>query len=338
MNIIYLYIRNEENMNEHRTIIVPNDISELIKNNFIIYVQSSNTRIFKDEEYENAGAIITSKFWYEFDSKFIILGIKQFSNLEKLKNNIHIYFSHSYKNQKYSNIILESFKKSNSTLYDLEYFLDDNNKRLVAFGYYAGIVGCYLGLLNFYNKTNNINITELTYLDSYDVLIKNLENIINQKNIKIAIIGPTGRCGKGVETVLNDLKIKYDNFYKETCKNNLKNYDIVYNCILLNSYIEPWFTKDTVFEKNITIVDISCDYSNIYNPIKIYNKLTDWKNPIYSYNKYVDIIAIDNLPSLLPMESSIEFSKNVTELLKDFREDKNNYWKNNYKIYKKIIL
>ena len=81
------------------------------------------------------------------------------------------------------------------------------------------------------------------------------------------------------------------------------------------------------------IVDISCDYTKPNNPINIYNNPTTFENPVYKYNNYVDIIAIDNLPSLLPKESSDYFSKKLLTLLLDFNKDTNNYWKNNLKIY-----
>ena len=107
----------------------------------------------------------------------------------------------------------------------------------------------------------------------------------------------------------------------------------IYNCINLEKNIGTWFNKDTIFNNNLIIVDISCDYNNKYNPIQIYNNKTTWIEPVYSYNKYVDIIAIDNLPSLLPFESSKQFSSILIELLRTFNNDYKNYWKNNLSIY-----
>ena len=77
--------------------------------------------------------------------------------------------------------------------------------------------------------------------------------------------------------------------------------DIFYNCIKLEEdYNETWFDENTEFKHPIIICDISCDYMKSNNPIKIYNEKTTWEKPIYNYNNFVDIIAIDNLPSLLP--------------------------------------
>ena len=76
-----------------------------------------------------------------------------------------------------------------------------------------------------------------------------------------------------------------------------------------------WFDKNTVFENPIIIVDISCDCSKPNNPIQIYDNPTSWSEPVYNYNEMVSIIAINNLPSLLPKDSSDYFSGVFTELI-----------------------
>ena len=114
----------------------------------------------------------------------------------------------------------------------------------------------------------------------------------------------------------------------------LKNYDIIYNCILLDEkYNTVWFDKNTSFNKSIIIVDISCDYSKVNNPILLYDNATSWIEPVYNYNKFVDIIAVDNLPSLLPKESSCAFSLIFFNLLLEYATDPNNYWKNNRNVF-----
>jgi len=340
MNLKKIYLRKEYYNNEYRSPLVPKDINILIKNNFTVYVQSSNNRCFTDIEYEEYGGIIVEDEWYNYND-CLIIGIKELNLIENLgnKNNYNhlyfshtfIYFSHTFKNQTKSKYILEKFKYSNSILYDLEYFIYDNNKRIITFGYYAGLVGAVLGIWQYYNKTNNIkNISDLTYWKSFD----NMYNFILPKiikDIKIAIIGSNGNCGTGVKYILNLLSIKFDEFNKNADKSILINYDIIYNCINLTSFIEPFFDKNTIFTKNIIIVDISCDYTNIFNPIKLYDKATNWINPVYSYSKFVDIIAIENLPSLLPIDSSIYFSNKIINLLTNNEYKK--YWNQTLNIY-----
>ena len=337
-----LYIRNERNINEHRTPLIPLHIKDLINIGFIIYIQSSVHRIYTDLEYRQVGAIITDKCWHDtLFNEALIVGIKDFINLHKLSNHTHIYFSHSYKNQLNSEKILRLFAKSNSYIYDFEYFLNNDNKRIIAFGYYAGLVGAVLGLNQYYNKLNKkSNINNLIPWNSYDDMISTVQLKVENK-LSICIIGPNGRCGLGVQNILKELNLVYDVINKDDIINGdlinegtLKKYDIVYNCILLDErYNTIWFDKNTNFNKSIIIVDISCDYSKINNPILLYDNATNWIEPVYNYNEFVDIIAVDNLPSLLPKESSDAFSLIFFNLLLEYAEDTNNYWINNRNIF-----
>jgi saccharopine dehydrogenase (NAD+, L-lysine-forming) len=331
-----IFIRKETYNNEFRCPIIPKDIKELKDFGFEVFVESSNYRCYTDEEYYKYGAIIVNDSWFKYND-FIIIGIKELNDINKLNNHIHVYFSHSYKNQNNSKLILSEFKKSNSILYDLEYFLD-NNKRLISFGYYAGIVGGGLGILQYLLKSNNKKLYNLKYWRSIESLLLciNLKknNILN--NIKICIIGSNGRCGIGVQYILNILKIPFICLTRNDDKNKLIDFDILFNCINLQENIGIWFDNETQFYKNLVIVDISCDYNNPNNPIKIYNNKTTWLEPVFSYNNFVDIIAIDNLPSLLPYNSSIEFSSILIKLLKLYPHN-HYYWKNNYEIFKNKI-
>lgn len=335
---ILIYLRAELNENEFRCPLIPADIKQLIHYGYKVYVQSSKYRIYEDYEYEKVGAIITTKPWYDSEFKScLIIGLKEISNLNKLDKHKHMYFSHTFKNQKNSEIILKAFKDSNSIIYDYEYLIDSNNKRIIAFGFYAGLIGCNLGLMQYYyKKILKKNIKNLRPFSSKKQLIEIIEKTegikyIDINNLKIAVIGPNGRCGKGVINVLNYFNLKYSIINKDDNKKNLENYDIIFNCIVINKDLnETWFDDKTIFSKPIIIVDISCDYNNSNNPIKIYNKATSWEEPVYSYNENVDVIAINNLPSLLPKDSSNEFSKILVQLLLNFNSS---IWENNKNVF-----
>lgn len=340
MNIIYL--RDEINDNECRTPLVPIDIKKLSLSGFIIYIQSSNKRIYSDNDYKNLAnnIIITKEHWYSDKFKnALIVGLKEIDCLTKLLNHKHLYFSHSYKNQYGSNLILSEFKKSNSIIYDFEYFLYENKKRIISFGFYAGVVGAILGLLQYVFKKNyNDNISDLKYCNNQnellDILIPFKDDL---KGLNVGIIGYNGNCGKGVISIMDKLHISYDNITKFS---NIKkfDYDIFYNCILLKpDNNEVFFDENSIFTKNTVIVDVSCDCYVKNNPIKLYNECTTWKSPVYNYNKYVDIISISNLPSLLPKDSSNYFSKICIELLLEMKTDKKGYWNNCKKEYIKNI-
>ena len=342
MNKDSIYIRCENNRDEYRTVLIPEHIKILKASGFTIYIETSPQRIYTDSEYEKNGAIITNKKWYDDTfKKSLIIGLKGLKEdeLAKLDHHYHVYFSHSFEHQINSNPILFNFCKSGSRLYDLEYFLDiDRKTRFLSFGNYAGIVGGLLGLLQYIQrKKYDTCIKDLHYWDSVESVIgtnSELSELRKDKDVSICIIGGNGKCGRGVKNILDRLGLQYTVLLRNDKKVKLVQYDIVYNCIKLSSdFNEIWFDKNTVFNKPIILCDISSDYTRKNNPIQLYTKATTYNEPVYTYNRYVDIIAIDNLPSLLPKESSAEFSKKCLELLLEYQDDKNSYWRNNMNVF-----
>jgi saccharopine dehydrogenase (NAD+, L-lysine-forming) len=335
-NIKIIYLRCELNNNEKRTPIIPNDIPKLMNNGFIVYVESSLNRIYPDIDYLNEGAFVTNKPWFHPDFQYaLIVGLKEFRELDKLSNHKHLYFAHCYKNQNNSPIILNSFFNSKSIIYDFEYFYHTNKKRLISFGYYAGITGAIITLLHYSLKQSGSQLTKLSHWNNlHFVLMDLLKNKSVFENLNIGIVGANGNCGTGVTFILNKLGLLYNTYNRNSDKSNLKSHDILFNCIVLHELsTEIWFDKNTIFDKNIVISDISCDYSKPNNPISVYSENTTWENPVFQYNDFVDIIAINNLPSLLPKESSDFFSSKCVELVNDIHKDENSYWKNNENVF-----
>lgn len=343
-----IYIRKETRENEYRTPIVPNSIQRLREMGFCIYVESSKKRCFGDDEYLRNGAFVTTKSWIDFPNAFII-GIKELEDglLDKMNGHVHLYFAHCYKNQRNSKQLLEKFVKTSSFLYDLEYFKNSQNKRVISFCHYAGIAGCALGLLQYFTSSNskgNQSIQNIkgwtTTQDVIDTIYCYYQRWQYQKTLSVAIIGAKGLCAAGVKCILDfiqehlHISIYVVEYTRDDVIRDLEHFDIVYNCIYLSEKIDPWFTPMTVFENKIVIVDISCDYNHPYNPIAIYNTATTFENPVYKYSENVDIIAIDNLPSLISYESSEYFSEKLVQLLELYMENhENEYWRKNRNLF-----
>ena len=337
MKFKQIFVRKETYPNEHRTCLIPKDVDTLVKSGIIVYIQSSNVRVYKDIEYKEVGAILTPYEWHYPDFKdCLILGIKELENLENLDDHTHAYFSHSFQNQKDSKNILDAFSLSRSTLYDFEYFLDNQQKRTIAFGLYAGQVGAVLGLLQ---HLHELPLT-LRPWNSFEEMVNSVKSKLatntKTKSISIGILGHKGRCGQGVKSILSELALPFTEVDRDSDTEPLTRFDIFYNCIRLEEYYEKvWFDKNTLFSKQFTIVDISCDASKPNNPIQIYNKSTTWESPVYSYNDLVSVIAIDNMPSLLPKESSDHFSEILTRLLLD--PDTSEWDRSLYIFYDRIL-
>ena len=322
-----IYLRAETYQNEYRVPLVPDDIKTLISHGHTIYVESSSRyRIFADSDYEVVGVKITQSPWWEQSSDTLIIGLKTLDNLDKLNKHTHVYFSHSYRGQSEAHTILTAFAQSRSTLYDLEYFHTPAGKRVLAFGLYAGQVGAILGLTQHYNRSHGKpDIQELKPWLSRREMIESCKSA----KPRILLIGG-GRCAQGVKDILDEHRICYTQLPRGD-QPDMNAYDIVFNCILLDpQYNEMWIKSTDIITKPLLIVDISCDYNKPNNPIAIYKSGTTFQAPVFNYNKYISIIAIDNLPSLLPRDSSSEFSNRLTDLLLRYDDS---CWKANLSTY-----
>jgi len=321
-----IYLRAERYPNEYRVPLVPDDIKTLISHGYTVYVESSQNRNFADSEYTAAGAQVTQNLWWQQSATTLIIGLKTLHNLNKLHNHTHIYFSHSYRNQSGAKTILNAFAQSHSRLYDLEYFCTPIGTRVLAFGFYAGQVGATLALRQHYNRFNaQPDIKDLAPWPDRKAMMDFCMSV----QPSILIIG-NGRCAQGVKHILETKGLPYTQLGKDA-KPNLSLYDIVFNCILLDpEYNIVWLKPTDSITNPLLIVDISCDYSKPNNPIAIYNTGTTFQTPILNYNNNISIIAIDNLPSLLPRDSSTEFSNRLTELLQRYDDA---CWKNNLATY-----
>lgn len=341
MMINTIVLRCETKANEYRTPLIPENVEKLINNGFKVYVERSENRCFENCEYEKYGAeLITYDQILKLDKMTtLIVGLKELPESSELFGFQNLYFAHCYKNQSGSEKILKSFQEKSGYLFDLEFLLDANGKRLVAFGFYAGFVGALLGVMQHIRKNNGHNISNLVPIFNLNALINRMrsEIITNNIHLNVAIIGISGRCGKGAEYLCKLLNVNYKGYTSEMEKNDLHNYNLIVNCIYLakDKRIDPFITFDTLhkYTKYTVVSDVSCDFSNENNPIKIYNELTTHANPIKQINDNIDLISIDNLPSLIPIESSTEFSNQLTNLLLEINTDPHQIWERNINIF-----
>lgn len=323
MKIQNIIIRKEFKRNEFRTPLIPRDCKKCIENDIIVYVEKSSVRCIPDEEYKENGCIMIEDFTELELSKTntLVIGIKELDYTNpKLLPWCHLYFTHIFKNQVGSDEIIEKLLTSKAIVYDYEYFLNRKQKRVIAFGYWAGFIGTALGLLQYYYKSINQNIKNLKECNDSSILLEEVEYFKHFfRKISIGIIGVNGRSGLGSRFLLE--KIGIQNIYgysRASDKEPLKQHNIIINCIKLSPEDNDIFISNETlnqFEKLSIIVDISCDINAKNNPIRLNYKNTTFEEPVYKINDKVDIIAIDNLPSLLPKNSSEEFSAKLQKII-----------------------
>jgi len=130
--------REDKNIWERRVPFIPSHIADLKKQYRIDFeIQSSSLRAFPDQDYMDAGAIISEKL---IDSS-IIFSIKEIPLDFFQAQKTYVFFSHTTKGQSYNMPMLQHMMDLGCSLVDYEKIVNDSGRRLIAFGYYAGIVG-----------------------------------------------------------------------------------------------------------------------------------------------------------------------------------------------------
>ncbi|KAM0851429.1 hypothetical protein ACQ4PT_052425 [Festuca glaucescens] len=102
-----------------------------------IIVQPSTKRIHHDAQYEDAGCEISE----DLSECGLIIGIKQPKLEMILPDRAYAFFSHTHKAQKENMPLLDKIIKERVSLFDYELIVDDDGKRLIAFGKFAGRAG-----------------------------------------------------------------------------------------------------------------------------------------------------------------------------------------------------
>ncbi|MGB0453384.1 MAG: saccharopine dehydrogenase [Bacteriovoracaceae bacterium] len=340
-----IILRSEYKASERRTPLTPNDAKKLLEKGIVVDVESSKNRIYSDKDYEDVGCKIISEHAWEKvqDQNLLILGLKELPlSFEKIHGK-HMYFAHIFKGQTDAPKVFKQYEKGEGTLYDLEFLQDENKRRVAAFGYWAGFVGGTLALKHYLEKNSNRDWS-LNSFDSIDDMKKELFEEFNEiEKIKVLIIGARGRCGKGAVDALSAFGVeltKWDR--KETTGKSqfpeILEHELFINCVYLQSKIPPFISKENYGDdaKLKVVSDVSCDPNSPWNPIPIYNELTSWDRPYRETNiKGLDIVAIDNLPSALPKESSDDFSSQLLPTLLNQIENKH-IWQTSLDYFERI--
>ena len=391
MNEIIGIRKEYKNKWERRSPIIPEHV-KFIKQKYDIetIVQPSSIRIFSEDEYRKKGARIDE----DLSKCKVIFGIKEMPKNFFEKNKTYVFFSHTIKGQKYNMPMLKRMMEKGCTLIDYEKITDDDGRRLVFFGRYAGLAGMIDTLWGFGKKLEHEKIkqpfskikktVDYNSLDEAEHQLTKISNYIKKEGLP-SILSPLivgfagyGNVSKGAQEIIDLLPIKeikpseiksifknpsnkliYKVVFKEKDMvepkssdqkfelydyyNNPEKYHSVFekyvpylsilmNCIYWEKkyprLITKKFIKKRFYDKDFRlkiIGDISVD---IEGAIEITSKTTDSGMPVFVYNPLKDLIedgysnegivvmAVDNLPCELPMESSNYFSNSLIPYIK----------------------
>ncbi|MUP46479.1 alanine dehydrogenase [Gramella sp. BOM4] len=165
-------------------------------------VESSDIRIFSDEEYRNAGFEVTQ----DISECDVLLGVKEVPIPNLIPDKKYFFFSHTIKKQPYNRDLLREILSRNIELYDHEVITDKNNARLIGFGRYAGLVGAYNGIRAIGFKENKYQLSKAEDLPDLAAMLKELDGI-ELPAYKFVLTG-SGKVAHGAREILEHLKIK----------------------------------------------------------------------------------------------------------------------------------
>ncbi|MDX3451469.1 saccharopine dehydrogenase [Streptomyces sp. ME02-8801-2C] len=321
MTELHLWLRHETRTTERRTPVVPSDARRLVEEGVRLTVEESPQRIFSTEEYEAVGCgTADAGSWVSAPSDAVIVGLKELPDQPGELRHRHIYFGHGYKGQPGAAELLGRFVAGGGALLDLEYLADEQGRRLAAFGYWAGYLGAALAVLQHRGRLG----TPLAPTTQEELAA---ELRAEEGELSALVIGALGRSGRGARVALAEAGVEPTCWDLAETRNldrpALLAHELLVNTVLTTTPVPPFLTDedlDTPGRRLRTLSDVTVDVGSPMNLLPVYDTATTWDDPVRRLRDEppLDLIAIDNLPSLLPREASTDFSAALVPQLLDF--------------------
>ena len=288
----FAIIKERKNPPDRRVVLSPQACKQLIKTypEMEILVESSDHRIFRDQEYKDAGLQVVN----DVSNCDVMLGVKEVPLDNLISNKKYFFFSHTIKKQPYNRHLLQAILQKNIELYDHEVIVNEKGFRLIGFGYFAGVVGAYNGIRAFGLKHDVFNLPKAQSLADKKALKTELQKI-KLPNIKIVVTG-TGRVGQGVKEMLDAMNLR----------------EVNADAFLNQSFDEPVYTQIDVLDynrrKDGTVKEIT----------DFFNKPGEYESNFLRFAKVADLYIAshfwdENAPLLITAEDarSKDFNINV---------------------------
>ena len=320
----HLWVRAESRDHEARVGVTPDGVTALIAAGMRVTVEESRQRIVPIDGYRAAGAEIAAEgAWVDAPVDALIFGLKELPADGTPLRHRHIMFGHAFKGQPDGQVLLARFKAGGGTLYDLEYLTGTDGRRVAAFGYWAGYAGAAVALMCWIAQQRGQVAGAVRAVPSQADLLAQLRGDLAPVGAvrPIAlIIGALGRVGTGAADLCREMGVDTTLWdMAETASGGpfpqVLTHDLFLNCILARPGT-PVFVPASAktAERRLSVIgDIACDPDSDFSPIKVYDHVTTWDAPALRVHEapVLDVTAIDNLPSLMPLESSVDFAEQM---------------------------
>lgn len=162
-----------------------------------LVVQRSTSRAYSDDEYAQAGIPLVD----DLQDRDLILGIKEVPLDMLLPGKSYLFFSHTIKEQPHNRELLRTVLERGITLMDHELLTNTHGERVLAFGYWAGVVGAYNGFRAWQHVHGGPELKPAHACHDLEELERHLHAYPLPKDLRIVLTG-SGRVGKGAMGVL----------------------------------------------------------------------------------------------------------------------------------------
>ena len=318
-----LWLRAEHRSDERRAPLVPGDVATLVAAGIEVVVESSPHRVFADDEYAAAGAELAGTgSWPDAPDEAVVLGLKELPPEPYQLRHRHVFFGHAYKNQPGARLLLDRFSAGGGQLLDLEYLTDDTGRRIAAFGYWAGYVGAALAVLQ------HAGALELPLRPgTREELDRQLAGVAAGRP-RVLVLGALGRSGTGARDALDTAGLPATGWdvaeTRQLDRAAMLDHEVLVNTVLTTQPTRPYLTVEDLAEPHRlrVLCDVTNDVGSPYNLFPLYSETTSWQEPVLRVpGTDLELIAIDNLPSLLPREASVSFSAELVDAMPGLRTD-----------------
>ena len=349
-----LWLRAEHKPREARAAVVPTDAGTLVEAGFDVVIEQSSQRAFATEEYVAAGCRHAAEgAWQGAPPSAVIVGLKELDIALGPFRHHHVHFAHAFKGQQGWRKVMRAFEAGGGRLSDLEFLVDETGRRVAAFGYRAGYVGAALGLLALAaQRSSTVPVLDKLepWRDATSLLAEVTAAVASMETRpRMLIIGARGRSGKGADAMAREAGAEITAWdVDETARGGpfdaIREHDLLVNCVYLDDPVAPFTTPAHLgagMRRLGVIVDVSCDPYGDFNPLPLYDRATTMDEPVIRLSSDappIDLIAIDHLPSLLPRESSEEFSASLLPHLLALGRGGSRVWERADAVFEKRLL
>lgn len=197
-------IREEKNPADNRVAFSPVQCQWLMTKypGLEIFVQPSENRCFKDDEYRKEDVEVRE----DVSDATLLMGVKEVPKEKLVEGKKYLFFSHTIKKQPQNRALLHAVLKKNIQLIDYECLVWENGERILGFGHFAGVVGAHNAFITYGKRYKLFSLKPAYQCSDYDELIETYKNI-TLPPVKIAVTG-TGRVAKGAYELLEKLNLR----------------------------------------------------------------------------------------------------------------------------------